>query len=154
MFVGAEMIKKDYVLGFMFSPDMERVVLLIKTKPEFQKGKLNGVGGKIEDGESPLKAMVREFQEETGLDTEEKEWTYCGKFTEVINTDILYSGQANIYVYKCISDKGSSAESLTEEVVGNFKVSYLKNLPLMKSLNWIIPLLQYEQKTNFDVVFF
>ena len=54
---------KGYVLGFMFSPDMERILLMRKNRPEFQAGKFNGIGGKIEGTETPLQAMIREFEE-------------------------------------------------------------------------------------------
>lgn len=56
----------EYVVGFLFSPDLEKVVLIRKTHPDWQKGLLNGPGGKVEDGETPYDAMVREFKEETG----------------------------------------------------------------------------------------
>ena len=39
-------------------------ILLIHKKRGLGAGKLNGVGGKIEAGESPLSAAVREFEEE------------------------------------------------------------------------------------------
>ena len=43
-----------YVLGFLFTPDEDRVVLLQKTHgPQNMAGKLNGIGGKIEPGEVP-----------------------------------------------------------------------------------------------------
>lgn len=58
---------KRYVAGFAFSEDLELVLLIRKTHPEWQKGKLNGVGGKIREGELPPDAMVREFAEETGF---------------------------------------------------------------------------------------
>jgi 8-oxo-dGTP diphosphatase len=54
-----------YVLGFRF--DGDRVLLLQKARPAWMAGMLNGVGGKIEPGETPLDAMRREFFEETGL---------------------------------------------------------------------------------------
>ncbi len=57
---------QEYVCGFMFSPDKKQVALIRKTKPEWQKDLLNGIGGKIESGESPHEAMVREFYEESG----------------------------------------------------------------------------------------
>lgn len=59
----------DYVAGFLFSPDFSRVALIEKQKPNWQKGKLNAIGGKIErDGdEFPQEAMRREFSEETGM---------------------------------------------------------------------------------------
>lgn len=66
---------KRYVVGFMFDPKMERVVFIKKTHgPESVIGKWNGVGGQIEDGEGPKDAMVREFKEETGLDTVKVMW--------------------------------------------------------------------------------
>ena len=75
------MIKKQYVLGFM-TDDSDNVLLIKKTKPEWQNGFLNGIGGKIElvnvsmfeNYEWPEDAMVREFKEETGIETTKKQW--------------------------------------------------------------------------------
>jgi 8-oxo-dGTP pyrophosphatase MutT (NUDIX family) len=55
-----------YVAGFLLD-DTGRVVLVRKNRPEWQAGKLNAVGGKIEPGEEPYDAMRREFYEEAGL---------------------------------------------------------------------------------------
>ena len=58
----------NFVLGFCFSEDTQRIVLIAKNKPEWQKGKLNGVGGAITDADhSPWQAMLRKFEEETGV---------------------------------------------------------------------------------------
>ena len=59
------MIKK-YVVGFMFDTSLTNVALIRKTKPAWQAGLLNGIGGKVEAGESFDDAMVREFSEEAG----------------------------------------------------------------------------------------
>jgi 8-oxo-dGTP diphosphatase len=56
------------VVGFLFSPDLNEVVLLRKTHPQWQAGLLNGLGGHVKAGESPQDAMAREFHEESGLD--------------------------------------------------------------------------------------
>lgn len=59
----------NYVAGFYFNEHLTEVVLIKKiSKPgtEHVAGKLNGVGGKIERGETPYYAMVREFEEGTG----------------------------------------------------------------------------------------
>jgi 8-oxo-dGTP diphosphatase len=62
-----------------------RVALIEKIKPEWQAGRLNGIGGMIEEfdrgtghGASRvgLNAMVREFQEETGYQTEVSDWSH------------------------------------------------------------------------------
>jgi 8-oxo-dGTP diphosphatase len=55
-----------FVLGFCFDFGYHNVLLIEKSRPTWQAGKLNGIGGKIEEGESPRVAMAREFQEETG----------------------------------------------------------------------------------------
>src|SRR5258708_364006 len=38
----------NYVCGFMMSYDLMQFLLIRKTHPDWQKGKLNGIGGKIE----------------------------------------------------------------------------------------------------------
>jgi 8-oxo-dGTP diphosphatase len=55
-----------YVVGFYRDTWSDCVVLVRKKKPAWQANKLNGVGGKIEPGELPERAMEREWEEETG----------------------------------------------------------------------------------------
>src|SRR3989304_3140641 len=57
----------NYVAGFLFNDQKTRVVLITKNRPDYLAGMLNGVGGKVEYGESLFEAMTREFHEETGL---------------------------------------------------------------------------------------
>lgn len=60
--------KREWVVGFLYDMAGDRVVLIRKNRPEWQKGRLNGVGGKLEaDDDSLESAMVREFREETGV---------------------------------------------------------------------------------------
>ena len=42
-------------------------LLLIRKKAGFGAGKINGIGGKINDGESPYEAATREVLEEVGV---------------------------------------------------------------------------------------
>lgn len=56
-------VGKKMVAGFLFAGNF--VLLVEKQKPIWQKGLLNGVGGVIEQHETPLDAMRREFHEET-----------------------------------------------------------------------------------------
>ena len=58
----------------MFNDSMSQVALIRKQKPKWQAGLLNGVGGKIEDGETGVDAMRREFFEETGAHTLRVDW--------------------------------------------------------------------------------
>ncbi len=70
-----------FTLGFAFTADGSRVVLLEKQTPAWQKGKLNGVGGKVEPGETPLVAMIREFREETSVATNSNAWLHFAELS-------------------------------------------------------------------------
>lgn len=59
----------------VFSEDLSEVLLLTKMKgPAFLIGKLTGVGGKLEAGETALDAAIREFFEEAGLTIPAEKW--------------------------------------------------------------------------------
>jgi 8-oxo-dGTP pyrophosphatase MutT (NUDIX family) len=58
---------RRYVMGLAFSPGRDYVVLMRKRRPDWQKGKLNGLGGEIREGETPHQTMVREWDEETSI---------------------------------------------------------------------------------------
>ena len=82
---------KRYVVGFLFSEDEQNVALLRKDSPEWQAGKLNGMGGHVEEGESFDDAMAREGYEESGQRPiwevfavlEGEDWTmHCYKATD------------------------------------------------------------------------
>lgn len=97
--------KVNYVVGFAFNKGIkDRVVLIKKNKPKWQKGLLNGVGGKIEVGESPIEAMQREFKEETGID--HKKWDYVGNMSgEKWVVEIFTCELEDIYDAKTITDE-------------------------------------------------
>jgi 8-oxo-dGTP diphosphatase len=79
----------DYVLGVIYDINRGYVLLIEKSKPDWQAGKLNGVGGKIEPGETPLEAMVRETDEETGLTV--TEWRHYAT--------LRFNGHDRVFVY-------------------------------------------------------
>ena len=60
-------MRKHYVLGFVFNYSKNQVLLIEKQRPAWQMGRWNGIGGEIEEGETPYQAMVRESVEETGF---------------------------------------------------------------------------------------
>ncbi len=68
-------MKTRYVVGYLFNDDGTAVMLIRKEKPKWQAGCLNGIGGKVEDGECPAKAIEREFLEETGVPCDSWEFT-------------------------------------------------------------------------------
>lgn len=93
---------KEYVLGFAFSRNGKEVVLIEKQKPDWQKGKINGIGGKIEaDDVNQLHAMIREFREETGVDTSSEQWNEFGCMT--FENDIT-GVPCKIYLFRMFDD--------------------------------------------------
>ena len=60
----------DYVVGLPFSSRRDRLLLIRKARPTWQAGLLNGIGGKLESGETARQAMHRESEEEAGLATD------------------------------------------------------------------------------------
>lgn len=80
----------DYVLGFA-KTWTGLMVMIKKERPAWQAGLLNGVGGKIEPGETPFEAMVREFQEETGV--HHMGWIERGQcIGDDFNVRVFYAG--------------------------------------------------------------
>lgn len=131
--------KRKYVLGFMFDKNKENVLLIHKNRPENLAGKINGIGGKIENftkinnsfnldlPETPLTAMIREFEEECGI--KNNNWT---QFCKLIGENCI------IYIFKSIGDITLAKTIEDEEVV----IYSVKNLPKnsLHHINWLIPM--------------
>ncbi len=160
----------NYVCGFMMSWDMQEFLLIKKTHPEWQAGKLNGIGGKIEsktlicivpnhyhqigelitrtwletekiipsylsnykssnDFETPHQAMVREFYEETGIQTPERRWR-CFHIEELEYDQANKISKAKIYFFAAFGDEtkrqylGKENDPLFE-VVSTYKLTDL-----------------------------
>ena len=107
-----------YVVGFLFSDDRRWVTLIRKNRPDWQAGKYNGVGGKVEVGEAVNDAMVREFHEETGVKTK---WTDWKEFALLRGS----KGDA-IYVFNATSTKHLSfVKTQTDEEIMNILVKHI-----------------------------
>ena len=127
-----------YVVGFMFSNDRMRVALIRKTKPAWQKGKLNGIGGKIEPCESSLDAMVREFKEETGYQTTPDQWE---RFVEMGGGNDGGEGAFQVDFYATVGDL-TRLQSVEDEKI---ELAWTKEMqPLrtdtVENLPWLIAL--------------
>ena len=121
---------QHFVLAFIFTSDLQKVLLILKNRPTWQAGNFNGIGGKIEPGETAAKAICREVEEETGIRTKPAYWQYMGK--------MVASNWDNEIFTMALSPK-ISPQSITDEEVSwhsvvNVPTNSHSNLP------WLIPL--------------
>lgn len=121
-------MKQEYVVGFMFNQPMDSVVLISKNRPTWQAGKMNGVGGHIEDGETPQQAMEREFREETGIGY--REWV---ELCEHRGPDFV------VHYFYATSDRAHSlASTRTDETVDRYNVDSLDPSRLVPHVGWLL----------------
>lgn len=124
-----------YVAGFLFDPTGELVLLIEKKRPAWMAGKWNGIGGKIEPGETPEHAMDRELWEETGLSSEfwQIGWAH---FATLSGADF------EVTFFAAWSEKIQDAVQRTDEVIRMWCVANLaygphplvSNLPVLIAL--------------------
>ena len=122
----------SYVAGFMIASE-GRVALIRKTKPRWQAGRLNGIGGKIEPGETALQAMVREFREETGVETKPSDWhEFC------VLGDNVDGFRVHFFVYHVVSFP--DLHTTTEEEVLRVAISAVTVHNSIPNLTWLLPM--------------
>lgn len=128
---------RKFTVGFLFTPDLEKVLLIHKIAPEWQKGKLNGLGGKIDKGEGGMTCFLREIEEESGIVLDKKKVRLMGSLKGV---------DWQVYVFGVIFH-GKIFEAVTyeKEKIEWFDVNQLpaKCLP---NLQWMIPFIRNELK--------
>ena len=119
--------RKNYVIGLIFD-DKNRILLINKLRPDWQKGYYNGIGGKVEGNETFMKAMIRETKEEANLDIK-KNW-------KLYHKDILANVQINTYYQKISSKEIEKFKSLTDEKVELFEIDRLptNTLPAIRHM--------------------
>jgi 8-oxo-dGTP diphosphatase len=120
----------NYVLGFLFRPDGHWLAVKKEHGPEFNLGKWNGIGGKVEKGEIPLGAMRREAHEETSLGG--VCWEGFGQFGGPGWMVHLFRGRGADFSLPLVNDVG---EVLMWQPP-TFNESYAYNL------RWLLPLAQ------------
>lgn len=113
----------------------EQVLLILKDKPDFQKGKYNLVGGKVEPGEKPEDAAIRELMEEAGLEGEDPQLY-----------GIVTGDWGKIYCYKISIDTYdlNPGENETEPVSWHRIDELLSYENLMPNLRIMVPLFYFD----------
>lgn len=106
------------------------VVLIRKNRPEWQAGKLNGVGGHVEDTETYQDCMVREFKEEAGILVPKYNWT---RFV------IIRSPAWTVAFFRATVESFDGIETKTDETIV-FADAF--NLPsdTVPNVQWLVPM--------------
>jgi 8-oxo-dGTP diphosphatase len=122
-------MKTKYVLGLLFNQNLTEVALIRKNRPDWQKGYLNGIGGKVEENESIQEAMRREFFEETGCVL--YDWESIGE---------MEGDNFIVYVFKRAAMTLHGVKTMTDEEVIKVKVDeiYLRRNEMISNIPWLI----------------
>lgn len=137
----------EYVAGFVFANAGTKVLLIRKKRPEWQCGRLNGIGGHIEPGETPKQAIVREFREEAGVHIED--WR---------NFLTLSGNDWKVYFYECwleeLPGPFPSFKSMTDENIewwDTKDIVFPRTDNAMPNLSWILPMALKQNMECYDV---
>ncbi len=118
----------DYVLALLFTADAREVVLVRKTRPVWQAGRVNALGGKVHEGEHLIDAARREVLEEAGVDVEQWE--------EFL---VWHDAEYRLRVVRAFDDAARLSRTAEDQEVFLADVGGLP-LNVIDNLRWIIPL--------------
>lgn len=121
---------KNYVIGVYLSQGLDKVLLILKDKPQWQKGLYNFPGGKVEPQDIDVYTCAsREFKEETGLDISPHDWTHVGDINgEGYNCSLLVATHR---------DTNGEAKSMESEQISWHEVDKLPE-NVISNVPWLL----------------
>lgn len=140
----------SYVVGFLYSRMFNKILLVNKVKPDWQKHLWNGIGGKIEPTDTnDFAAMEREFQEETGC-KDDLLWQKMGIIEDT-------HGFWRVAIFKCEVRYFPIIPNTGNDVGEDIAVHDLMTLTsdredLILNLRWLVPMLIYDTNVQFEVI--
>ena len=152
---------KEMTLTFMLGgEDCGEVLLIEKTRPNWQKGKLNGIGGHIEPGETPQQAAKREFDEETGnhwRGLQQRAYMHFATMEGISMAEPVW----RVHCFSVHSDFNLFGVTYDGEEgrVRAFRADLISSpansrVPILPNLKWLIPLARHwrEESNLFETV--
>lgn len=137
-----------YVAGFLFDASETFVALVRKNKPEWQKGLLNAIGGKIENMEAPIDAMHREFHEETGM--KDLDWTLFAVVRNVQQQWVVNFFRANTNSdCHVLGVKSVEEEKIEIHITDDV---WRRNVPTISNLRWLVPMAMLSSRHDWPYV--
>jgi 8-oxo-dGTP pyrophosphatase MutT (NUDIX family) len=91
---------RDATVCLLVRGDPPRQILLGLKKAGFATGKYNGIGGKVEDGETVVEAAVRELEEEIHVRAAEADLQPVGHFTFLFRTKPEWNQVVYVYLIR------------------------------------------------------
>ena len=129
----------QYCLGFLFCG--RKVVLVRKSRPSWQAGLLNGLGGKVEPEELPAEAMRREFHEEAGKDV--LDWRHvCTMQGAAFQVFVFTACAASLADIKTMTDEAI-------EIVPHYTISLYETI---RNVPWLLKMCQDESLVDKPLV--
>src|SRR6478609_3740306 len=135
--------KKHY--SCVFARWQKSVLLVRKSHPDWQSGRMNGVGGAVEEGETPLACAQREFEEETGIGAPDDIREFC----------VLEDSQVIVHFYSgSLPDTGDIKSMIpaTNDIGEALEFCSLSNIQdyadsseFIDNLCWLIPMAFYDK---------
>mgnify|MGYP001606962387 CR=1 FL=1 len=119
---------RAFVLALLFTKDRQRVALMRRTRPAWQAGRVNALGGKVLEGETAAEAACREVREEAGVDVEE--------WREVL---VWEDREYRMHVLRAVSDRAAMVRTMEDQEVFLADVAALPN-EVIGNLKWLVPL--------------
>ena len=117
-----------FVLALLYSVDRRHVVLMRRTRPAWQAGRVNALGGRLQPGESAVAAARREVREECGVDV--AEWR------EVL---VWEDAEYVMHVMRGVSELALEARTIEDQEVFLADVRALPD-NVIDNLRWLVPL--------------
>jgi len=116
-----------FVLALLFTPDGRQVALMRRTRPAWQAGRVNALGGKVVEGETPADAARREVKEEAGVDV--AEWA------EVL---VWEDREYRMHVMRAMSERASMVRTMEDQEVFLADVAALPD-EVIGNVRWLVP---------------
>ena len=110
----------------------------VKKKNDINKDKWIGIGGKLEEGESPFDCVLREAREETGLRLIDPQYRGLVTFTD----DTGYTEQMHLFTCQRFEGELSECDEGELEWV---KISLIESLPIWQGDKLFLSLLSGDE---------
>jgi 8-oxo-dGTP diphosphatase len=135
----------SYTLGFIKRNDE---ILLINREKNPWKGCWNGLGGKIEQDETPKESMIREIEEETGIQLDPLTVIYKGYLT----WNVFDANGEGLYIFLVELDSAYTFDTplkLREGILDWKKIDWIndfENYGVADNIPYFLPFVLNEDK--------